>query len=142
MAAQSKLTPAEKRKLTIAAKAQKEVEENIVFRNQSQVSGGRQAKKDAKKNAVWKADQPVTRKRTASTAEASGPAKKARETKSGTDSEGIAEDSDEEPPVKSKSKSSARISVLSHASSGGLQSAFPPLLQNQVHCGLLKVHAI
>jgi hypothetical protein len=34
MAAQSKLTPAKKRKLTIAAKAQKEVEENIVFRNQ------------------------------------------------------------------------------------------------------------
>ncbi|KAJ7847789.1 hypothetical protein B0H14DRAFT_2583338 [Mycena olivaceomarginata] len=105
MAAQSKLTPAEKRKLTIAAKAQKEVEENIAFRNQSrrsqstEVLGGRQAKKDAKKNAVWKADQPVTRKRTASTAaaEASGPAKKARETKSGTDSEGIAEDSEEEP---------------------------------------------
>jgi hypothetical protein len=69
MSTQNTLTPAEKRKATIAARAAKEIEENIAFQNQSrkfhwhlklysgrftkrtEATGGRQAKKAAKENA-------------------------------------------------------------------------------------------
>ncbi|KAJ7649253.1 hypothetical protein B0H17DRAFT_1338733 [Mycena rosella] len=112
-----KLTPAEKRKATLAAKAAKELEENIAFQNQSLKDGGRPAKREAKKNAIWKADQPnnwkadqhqaTTRKRTSSTAEDAGPAKKARET-----AEPTVSDSEDgalpEVPVSSKGKATTR----------------------------------
>ncbi|KAJ6479727.1 hypothetical protein C8R45DRAFT_1101175 [Mycena sanguinolenta] len=96
----TKPTPAEKRKATLAAKAQKELEENIAFQNQSH--GGRKAKKDAKKNAIWKVDQSSTRKRTASTAKVpENPAKKAKETEAdGSDDEAVQEPA----PAQSKGK--------------------------------------
>ncbi|KAJ7260010.1 hypothetical protein B0H12DRAFT_1231947 [Mycena haematopus] len=59
----------------------KELEENIAFQNKSRKDGGRNAKRVANVNAIWKQDKPGSRKRTSSTAEVpSAPAKKARET--------------------------------------------------------------
>ncbi|KAJ7722681.1 hypothetical protein B0H16DRAFT_1699206 [Mycena metata] len=52
-----KLTPAEKRKATIAARAAKELEENVAFQNKSQEAGGRKAKVDAKKHAILQTEE-------------------------------------------------------------------------------------
>ncbi|KAJ7017789.1 hypothetical protein C8F04DRAFT_1331490 [Mycena alexandri] len=82
------LTPAEKRKITMAAKAETERQEQAAFVAASKKAGGRAAKAKAKEQAVWKADQPgTTRKRTLSTAEPSATTKKARGTKATSDSE-------------------------------------------------------
>ncbi|KAJ7703786.1 hypothetical protein B0H16DRAFT_1747833 [Mycena metata] len=89
------LTPTEKRKITIAAKAERERQEQAAFVAASIKAGGRAAKVEAQKNAVWTADQPSTwkdnqpktRKRTLSTAEPSETIKKARGTKATSDSE-------------------------------------------------------
>ncbi|KAJ7841712.1 hypothetical protein B0H14DRAFT_3140134 [Mycena olivaceomarginata] len=109
-------TPAEKRKATLAAKAAKEQEEQIAFENKSKVAGGRQAKKDAKKNAVWNSDMPASRKRTLSTVAVSesAPAKKARDAVPD-----IASDAEERTPetqvvVKSK-KSGSKSKARQHA---------------------------
>ncbi|KAF7372073.1 hypothetical protein MVEN_00065600 [Mycena venus] len=109
MSTQSKLTPAEKRRATIAAKAQKELEENIAFQNQT--AGDRKAKKDAQKNAIWKVDQSGTRKRTSSTAsQVSGPAKKAREMEpAGSDNE--AEEDTSKPKSKARKHRAPPIDI-------------------------------
>ncbi|KAJ7834649.1 hypothetical protein B0H14DRAFT_3871358 [Mycena olivaceomarginata] len=100
------LTPAEKRKATIAARAAKEIEENIAFQNQSQATGGRQAKKAAKENALWNVDQSSSRKRTSSTAQVPEvPAKKAREMDAAA---GAGSDDDAEALAPPKTKSNAR----------------------------------
>ncbi|KAJ7705816.1 hypothetical protein B0H16DRAFT_1747068 [Mycena metata] len=91
-------TAAEKRKATIAAKAAKELEDNVAFQNESK--GGRKAKQRANKKAVWKDDLlPITRKRTSST-QSAGPAKKAR----ATAGESSDEEDEEEPAPKPKTK--------------------------------------
>ncbi|KAJ7720541.1 hypothetical protein B0H16DRAFT_1474373 [Mycena metata] len=77
-------TAAEKRKATIAAKAAKELEDNVAFQNES----------------IWKDDLlPITRKRTSST-QSAGPAKKAR----ATAGESSDEEDEEEPAPKPKTK--------------------------------------
>ncbi|KAJ7731736.1 hypothetical protein B0H16DRAFT_1468910 [Mycena metata] len=63
------LTAAEKRKITIAAKADQERREIAAFDAASKKNGGRKAKADAKSNAIWNLDQSGTaesRKRTLS----------------------------------------------------------------------------
>ncbi|KAJ7764607.1 hypothetical protein DFH07DRAFT_1016427 [Mycena maculata] len=60
----TKLTPAEKRKATLAAKAAKELEDNIAFQNKSRKAGGRQAKQVANQKAgelVLKTYKPADR---------------------------------------------------------------------------------
>ncbi|KAJ7639596.1 hypothetical protein B0H17DRAFT_1216801 [Mycena rosella] len=114
-------TPAEKQKATIAAKAAKEIEDNVAFQNTSR----RKAKVDAKENAIWKVDKPekpdklagpTVRKRTSSTAESSGPAKKAREADpihdSGPEDQPPAAP---EAPVPSKSKGKGKAVERKHA---------------------------
>ncbi|KAJ7161227.1 hypothetical protein B0H12DRAFT_1083376, partial [Mycena haematopus] len=100
-----KLTPAEKRKATLAAKAAQELEENIAFQNESR--NGRKAKKDAQKNAIWKVDQPSARKRSASTAEVpENPTKKAKEMGAASVSaESDVEAAEDQAPAKAKAKS-------------------------------------
>ncbi|KAJ7125737.1 hypothetical protein C8R46DRAFT_1050103 [Mycena filopes] len=106
----SSLTPAEKRKITIAAKAEKERQEQVAFELEKKRNpGGRQAKRDAKAAHVWTVDLPAsttsTRKRTSSTAQASEKPKRAREEKDA----GESEPEEDQAPVKSKAaKSKAR----------------------------------
>ncbi|KAJ7751480.1 hypothetical protein DFH07DRAFT_774725 [Mycena maculata] len=98
----TKLTPAERRKATLAAKAAKELEDNIAFQNKSRKAGGRQAKQVANQ----KADQPSTCKRTSSTAQVPAmPAQKARETQDDADED---EPEDDQDPAVVKSKAKAR----------------------------------
>ncbi|KAJ6555280.1 hypothetical protein B0H10DRAFT_2241418 [Mycena sp. CBHHK59/15] len=100
------LTPAEKRKITLAAKAERERQEQSAFVAESKAVGGRKAKVDAKEKAIWKVDQPVSHKRTSSTAQVSETAKKARGTK---DTSVPSEDEDApEIPAASKVKASGR----------------------------------
>ncbi|KAJ7814889.1 hypothetical protein B0H14DRAFT_3149262 [Mycena olivaceomarginata] len=122
MSTQNTLTPAEKRKATIAARAAKEIEENIAFQNQSrkfhrhlklysgrftkrtEATGGRQAKKAAKENALWNVDQSSSRKRTSSTAQVPEvPAKKAREMDAATGAAGSNNNAEALAPPKTKS---------------------------------------
>ncbi|KAJ7805231.1 hypothetical protein B0H14DRAFT_3882987 [Mycena olivaceomarginata] len=112
----TELTSAEKRKATLAARAAKEQEDQIAFENKSKTTGGRKAKKDAKKNAVWNADKPTSRKRTLSTVAVSEsvPAKKARDAVAD-----IASDAEDRTPeaqavVKSK-KSGSKSKTRKHA---------------------------
>ncbi|KAJ7181985.1 hypothetical protein C8R46DRAFT_1186854 [Mycena filopes] len=61
------LTPAQKRKITIARAAEKTRQDLKAFEAETKAAGGgRQAKRDAKANAVWKVDGPATRKRASS----------------------------------------------------------------------------
>ncbi|KAJ7742814.1 hypothetical protein B0H16DRAFT_1860551 [Mycena metata] len=90
----STLTPAEKRKITMAAKAEKDRQQQAAFVAAAKKSGGRTAKVKANDNAVWTADLSVAaalsvaaRKRTLSTAEPSETAKKARGSKAASDSD-------------------------------------------------------
>ncbi|KAJ6559036.1 hypothetical protein B0H10DRAFT_2240555 [Mycena sp. CBHHK59/15] len=100
------LTPVEKRKITLAAKAERERQEQAVFIAESKAVGGRKAKVDAKEKAIWKVDQPVSHKRTSSTVQVSETAKKARGTK---DTSVPSEDEDApEIPAASKVKASGR----------------------------------
>ncbi|KAJ6631934.1 hypothetical protein B0H10DRAFT_2206338 [Mycena sp. CBHHK59/15] len=93
------LTPAEKRKITLAAKAERERQEQAAFVAESKAVGGRKAKVDTK-------EKPVSRKRTSSTAQVSETAKKARGTK---DTSVPSEDEDTpEIPAASKVKASGR----------------------------------
>ncbi|KAJ7259094.1 hypothetical protein B0H12DRAFT_1232084 [Mycena haematopus] len=108
-----KLTPAEKRKATLAAKAAQELEENIAFQNESR--NGRKAKKDAQKNAIWKVDQPSARKRSASTAEVSeNPTKKAKEMGAAS-TESDVEAAEDQAPAKAKSKTHSTKSARKYA---------------------------
>ncbi|KAJ7467313.1 hypothetical protein B0H11DRAFT_2284430 [Mycena galericulata] len=97
------LTPAEKRKITIAAKAEKARQEQVAFELEKRTtgSGGRKAKQAANDKAVWNRDQPATRKRASSTAQVSENPKKARETQVAEENEG--DESEAEPKVSSKS---------------------------------------
>ncbi|KAJ6556943.1 hypothetical protein B0H10DRAFT_2201489 [Mycena sp. CBHHK59/15] len=101
----SALTPAEKRKITLAAKAEKARQEQAAFVAESKAAGGRKAKLDAKQNAVWNVDQPTSRKRTLSTAQVSEKPKKPRESKPATESDA---DDDAELAVPSKAKKSSK----------------------------------
>ncbi|KAJ7728557.1 hypothetical protein B0H14DRAFT_2640672 [Mycena olivaceomarginata] len=125
----TKLTPAEKRRNTLAAKAERERQEQAAFVAKSSnvwsscastgafvtLEGGRKAKVEANEKAgreidtrvftfsVWKVDQKATRKRALSTAQASETIKKARGTE--TISEYVPaniEDSDESAPEQKK----------------------------------------
>ncbi|KAJ6548928.1 hypothetical protein B0H19DRAFT_1265712 [Mycena capillaripes] len=63
------LTRAQKRKITVADAEEKARQAQKAFEVEAKVSGGRGAKFKANKNAVWKVDQPKSRKRTSSTVE-------------------------------------------------------------------------
>ncbi|KAJ7916676.1 hypothetical protein B0H13DRAFT_2323152 [Mycena leptocephala] len=80
MSSIANLTAAEKRAITIAAKAEKERQEQVAL--QAETRDGRKAKKEANQNAVWNIDQRATRKRTSSTTQVSEKPKKAKETQS------------------------------------------------------------
>ncbi|KAJ7177154.1 hypothetical protein C8R46DRAFT_1246573 [Mycena filopes] len=93
------LTPAEKRKITIAARVELERQQQAAFEAKTKKpGGGRAAKAKAQHKAVWKVDQPATRKRTSSTTQASETVKKARAAKDASASEG----EDAEPPIPAK----------------------------------------
>ncbi|KAF7340674.1 hypothetical protein MSAN_02095400 [Mycena sanguinolenta] len=70
------LTRAQKRQLTVAERDEKARQEQKAFEAQSKAAGGRQAKLNAKKNAIWNVDKPASRKRTSSTVQVSDKAKK------------------------------------------------------------------
>ncbi|KAJ7795770.1 hypothetical protein B0H14DRAFT_2620654 [Mycena olivaceomarginata] len=73
------LTRTQKRQLTIARAEEKARQEQKAFEAETKAAGGgRQAKRDAKANAVWNVDNPSSRKRTSSTVEVSEKAKKPR----------------------------------------------------------------
>ncbi|KAF7372386.1 hypothetical protein MVEN_00099000 [Mycena venus] len=93
------LTAAEKRKITLAAKAERGRQEQAAFIAESKVAVGRKAKADANKNAIWKVDQSASRKRALSTAQASETVKKARGTKTASVNE---EAAPEVPAAKAK----------------------------------------
>ncbi|KAJ7175570.1 hypothetical protein C8R46DRAFT_1214042 [Mycena filopes] len=94
------LTPAEKRKITIAARVELERQQQAAFeaKTSEKPGGGRPAKAKAQHKAVWKVDQPATRKRTSSTTQASETVKKARAAKDASAFEG----EDAEPPIPAK----------------------------------------
>ncbi|KAJ7737436.1 hypothetical protein DFH07DRAFT_966490 [Mycena maculata] len=115
MSAQStvKLTPAEKRKITLAAKVERERQEQAQFVAKSK--GGRKAKADANANAIWKSDQTGSRKRTSSTTQVpeSG-AKKARGSENTSDPKSEEEQGPEIPAavkVKASGKKYAAPSI-------------------------------
>ncbi|KAJ7802462.1 hypothetical protein B0H14DRAFT_2614267 [Mycena olivaceomarginata] len=73
------LTRTQKRQLTIARAEEKARQEQKAFEAETKAAGGgRQAKRDAKANAVWNIDNPSSRKRTSSTVEVSEKTKKPR----------------------------------------------------------------
>ncbi|KAJ7643459.1 hypothetical protein DFH06DRAFT_1333704 [Mycena polygramma] len=78
-AAVPKKTPAEKRKETLAAKAEQERQAQVAFVAKSK--NGRDAKVKAQTNAIWKADLPATTRKRTSTVQASETVKKARPAK-------------------------------------------------------------
>ncbi|KAJ7940027.1 hypothetical protein B0H13DRAFT_2300090 [Mycena leptocephala] len=106
------LTRAEKRKITIAAKAEKARQEQVGFEAESRATGGRQAKKEANQKAVWNVDQTATRKRTSSTTPVSDKPKKARETQPANESGA----EDVEPKAPSKAKASTAFDLARNPS--------------------------
>ncbi|KAJ7862971.1 hypothetical protein B0H13DRAFT_1899819 [Mycena leptocephala] len=92
------LTRAQKRKITVAEAEEKARQEQKIFEAEAKASGGRRAKVEANKNAVWNVDQPNSRKRTSSTVEVSDKAKKPRKSVSIVESD--AEEDVPEPKTK------------------------------------------
>ncbi|KAJ6574116.1 hypothetical protein B0H19DRAFT_1063114 [Mycena capillaripes] len=96
------LTRAQKRKITVAD-AEEKPRQAQAFEVEAKVSGGRRAKFEANKNAVWKVDQPKSRKRTSSTVEVSDKAKKPRKAAS------VQSDAEEDiPEAKAKTSTTKR----------------------------------
>ncbi|KAJ7707897.1 hypothetical protein B0H16DRAFT_1481529 [Mycena metata] len=79
--------------------------------------GGRQAKLDAQKNAVWNVDNPISRKRTASTVEVSDKTKKPRKSVSKGD------EAEKQPQVAVQSKAKATSSKRKYAAPVIIDSA-------------------
>ncbi|KAJ7323626.1 hypothetical protein DFH08DRAFT_1085397 [Mycena albidolilacea] len=96
------LTPAEKRKITIAAKEEKARQEQVAL--EAEARGGRKAKNDANKNAIWKDVQKAPRKRTSSTVLVSDKPKKAKETQPADESEDEGLEPEPEMPATKASK--------------------------------------
>ncbi|KAJ7310176.1 hypothetical protein DFH08DRAFT_944109 [Mycena albidolilacea] len=96
------LTPAEKRKITIAAKEEKARQEQVAL--EAEARGGRKAKNDANKNAIWKDVQKAPRKRTSSTVQVSDKPKKAKETQPADESEDEGLEPEPEMPATKASK--------------------------------------
>ncbi|KAJ6582104.1 hypothetical protein B0H19DRAFT_1370246 [Mycena capillaripes] len=96
------LTRAQKRKITVADTEEKARQAQKVFEAEAKASGGRHAKVEANRNAVWNIDQPKSRKRTSSTVEVSDNAKKPR--KSAT----VHSDAEEDIPAAQNKASSTK----------------------------------
>ncbi|KAJ7120568.1 hypothetical protein C8R43DRAFT_1136736 [Mycena crocata] len=104
VAADIPLTTAQRRKNTIAKREEEARQEQKI--REAELKGGRQAKADAKENAIWKVDQPSSRKRTSSTVQASEKVKKPRESVT------VAQ-SDAEDTVKAATKTKVKVSSSS-----------------------------
>ncbi|KAJ6527818.1 hypothetical protein B0H19DRAFT_1334681 [Mycena capillaripes] len=107
------LTRAQKRQITVAEREEKARQEQKAFEAQSKTSGGRQAKLDAKKNAIWNVDKPASRKRTSSTVKVSDKAKKPRE--AGAPAQSDAEDDDEPQAKATAAKRTVDFDVIARA---------------------------
>ncbi|KAJ7707199.1 hypothetical protein B0H14DRAFT_3525801 [Mycena olivaceomarginata] len=82
------LTRTQKRQLTIARAEKKARQEQKAFEAETKAAGGgRQAKRNAKANAVWNVDNPSSRKRTSSTVEVSEKTKKPRKSAATVDAD-------------------------------------------------------
>ncbi|KAJ7319421.1 hypothetical protein DFH08DRAFT_970800 [Mycena albidolilacea] len=98
------LTRTQKRQLTIARAEEKARQEQKAFEAETKAAGGgRQAKRDAKANAVWNVDNPSSRKRTSSTVEVSEKTKKPRKSAATVDA-------DVHEPVESVPQSKVKVS--------------------------------
>ncbi|KAJ7509404.1 hypothetical protein B0H11DRAFT_2184496 [Mycena galericulata] len=100
------LTRAQKRQNTIAEREENARQEQKAFEAEAKKTGGRQAKVVAKINAVWNVDNPKSRKRTSSTAQAPDNVKKARESVAQSDAEDdlVVSESEEAQAKGSKTK--------------------------------------
>ncbi|KAJ6616994.1 hypothetical protein B0H10DRAFT_1948676 [Mycena sp. CBHHK59/15] len=101
------ITRAQKRKITVADAEEKARQKQKAFEVEAKASGGRRAKLEANKNAIWNVDQPNSRKRTSSTVEVSDKAKKPRKSASTVQSD-AEEDTKSRPEPKTKASSTKR----------------------------------